>query len=199
MQQRAIAGIDLGNKLAGTTVICYLNEQGIPEWRQSAKNKDADAFLKQELASLKVQVLFLDAPLSLPGVYRFGSPYEDYFYRQGDRVVKAMSPMFLAGLTARAIRLKDQLEAGAQLSVMEAYPKAMAEKLALQTLDYKGQKAAIGEVAHTICEAAELQPPAERLPDWHHVDALLALLTGIRWRHGNHDVIGDPGEGAIIV
>ena len=135
--------MDLGNKLAGTTVICFLNEQGLPEWRQSLKNKDADAFLQKVLTELDLRALFLDAPLSLPGVYRFGKPYEDYFYRRGDRLVKAMSPMFLAGLTARAIRLKDQLEASLLLSVMEAYPKAMAEKLELQEVDYKGSTAAM--------------------------------------------------------
>jgi predicted nuclease with RNAse H fold len=199
MQQEAIAGVDLGNKLAGTTVICYLNKQGAPEWRQSVKNKDADAFLHKEIPSLNLQALFMDAPLSLPGVYRFGAPYQDYFYRKGDRLVKAMSPMFLAGLTARAIRLKDQLEVGLQLSVMEAYPKAMADKLNLKALDYKGHKASIGQVTQTICEAAELQPPKDRLSDWHHVDALLALLTGIRWRSGTYEVLGDPEEGAIIV
>ena len=180
--------MDLGNKLAGTTVICFLNEQGLPEWRQSLKNKDADAFLQKALTELDLSALFLDAPLSLPGVYR-----------QGDRMVKAMSPMFLAGLTARAIRLKDQLEASLPLSVMEAYPKAMAEKLELQALDYKGSKAAIMEVTRAICNAAGLQPPSDRLPDWHHVDALLALLTGIRWCHDAHEVLGDPEEGAIIV
>ena len=177
--------MDLGNKLAGTTVICFLNEQGLPEWRQSLKKKDADAFLQKALTELDLRALFLDAPLSLPGVYRFGKPYEDYFYRQGDRMVKAMSPMFLAGLTARAIRLKDQLEASLPLSVME--------------VDYKGSKAAIMEVTRAICNAAGLQPPADRLPDWHHVDALLALLTGIRWCHDAHEVLGDPEEGAIIV
>lgn len=199
MQQHEVAGVDLGNKLAGTTVICFLNEQGLPEWRQSLKNKDADAFLQKALTELDLRALFLDAPLSLPGVYRFGKPYEDYFYRQGDRMVKAMSPMFLAGLTARAIRLKDQLEASLPLSVMEAYPKAMAEKLELQEVDYKGSKAAITEVTRAICNAAGLQPPSDRLPDWHHVDALLALLTGIRWCHDAHEVLGDPEEGAIIV
>ena len=195
----SIAGIDLGKKLAGTTVISYVTESSTMAWAQASKNEDADAFIRSFLKSLPVKALFMDAPLSLPGVYRFGKPYEDYFYRKGDRALGAMSPMFLAGLTARAIRLKDQLEAEIGLTVYEAYPKALAQILALQSLDYKGQKAAIPNATSYVANEAGLTASTHRLPDWHHVDALLALTTGLRWLRNDHQVWGNEEEGAIFI
>ena len=77
---KTIAGIDYGNKYAGTTVICY-NSRNKINFIQSAKNADADAFLLNELAYIHPDLIMIDAPLSLPGVYWLGEQYKDHFFR----------------------------------------------------------------------------------------------------------------------
>jgi predicted nuclease with RNAse H fold len=194
-----IVGIDYGKKLAGTTVLCYIEENGHLHWKKAAKDQDADKFLFQEIEGLAPEAVFMDAPLSLPGVYRFGHGYDDYFYREPDRQLGAMSPMFLAGLTARAIRFKDAIAGSLAIPVYEVYPKALAQYLALDGFNYKGKKAAIHQVAAVISRASGIPLPDQTLPDWHHVDAFLALVTGYRWIAGNHEAYGKPEEGRILV
>ena len=71
---KTIVGIDYGNKYAGTTVICYNSRHKI-KFVQSSKNADADSFLLNELAYLHPDLIMIDAPLCLPGVYWLGSDY----------------------------------------------------------------------------------------------------------------------------
>lgn len=194
-----IVGIDLGKKLAGTTALCYLDDNHKPCWEAADKNQDADHFIINRLGALMPKAVFLDAPLSLPGIYRFGLPYDDYFYRTADRVMKAMSPMFLAGLTARAIRLKDNLAAKIGCAVYEAYPKGMANKLSLHEHDYKGSKASISQITAFILSETGCKTPDVLPRDWHQVDALLALTTGLRRSANCHERHGDPEEGYIYV
>ena len=98
------AGIDYGSKLAGTTCIAWMKE-GQLKIIQSAKNQDADEWIITQLDNESIDQIFMDAPLSLPPA--FHDPLSDeFFYRAADRELKAMSPMFLGGLTARAMRLK---------------------------------------------------------------------------------------------
>lgn len=87
-------GIDYGSKLAGTTAICYQEGDALTII-QSEKKQDADRFINDTVESLKPEQIFIDAPLSLPAAY-FGNG-DDYFYRDCDRQLKAMSPMFLGG------------------------------------------------------------------------------------------------------
>jgi predicted nuclease with RNAse H fold len=110
---KKIVGIDYGAKLAGTTVAAW-NENGSLHWKCSGKKQDADKWLEEKLLQLRPDLIFMDAPLSLPGVY--SGQGTDYFYREGDRALGAMSPMFLGGLTARAMQLKANLtEEGFQI------------------------------------------------------------------------------------
>ena len=95
-------GIDYGAKLAGTTAICFEQSGQLKIW-QSEKKKDADKFVQESIKQLQPTTVFIDAPLSLPLAY-FGEG-ENYFYRECDKILKGMSPMFLGGLTARAMRL----------------------------------------------------------------------------------------------
>jgi hypothetical protein len=98
-----ILSIDYGSKLAGTTAVCFEKNNQL-HLAQSVKKQDADAWLRQLISTKKPAAVYIDAPLSLPGVYR--GEGSDYFYRAGDRAVGAMSPMFLGGLTARAMQLR---------------------------------------------------------------------------------------------
>ncbi|MBK9525389.1 MAG: hypothetical protein IPO39_11705 [Bacteroidetes bacterium] len=104
MKPQVLAGIDFGSKMAGTTVIAVAGKTTIRLF-SSRKNEDADSFLSVLVKEKGIEELFIDAPLSLPGVYRGILSGNDYFFRESDRVLKAMSPMFLGALTARAMKL----------------------------------------------------------------------------------------------
>jgi len=142
--------------------------------------------------------LFLDAPLSLPGVYALKQPHHtDYFHRDCDKQLNAMSPMFLGGLTARAMKLASTLRASG-VPVFETYPKWHAKRLKLDALGYKKQPENLErctlEVAKTLEGTLSSSPTS-----WHEFDALLALLTGLRFREGKHLQIGDTEEGKIYL
>lgn len=70
--KKTIVGIDYGSKYAGTTVMCYNSAHKV-RFIESHKNTDADSFLQTELAFLKPDLIMIDAPLSLPGVYSLGN------------------------------------------------------------------------------------------------------------------------------
>ena len=193
-------GIDYGSKLAGTTVVCTLNEvTGRVHFRTSAPKGDADAFLLDYLLQTQPELIFLDAPLSLPGVYLGLPECRDYFYREADRQLGAMSPMFLGGLTARAMQLAATLRQNG-LAVYETYPAAQARRLNLQPEGYKKEPAAIEPVLGQIQKNhPALCSEMTGATSWHHVDALLALLAALRFTRGQHLVYGNAEEGVIVI
>lgn len=191
------AGIDYGSKMAGTTVIAY-PVNGSIQFTASQKKKSADQFILSWVAECRPKQIFIDAPLSLPGVYRKMEGYEDYFYRQADRSLNAMSPMFLGGLTARAMQLAKQLEA-CTCKVHEVYPGHLAKILELSRFQYKKDRAQIPVITALLLKHLPFHCAATTLPDWHHVDALLALLSAYRFQQGNHNTFGNKPEGIIIV
>ncbi|MCO6476496.1 MAG: DUF429 domain-containing protein [Phaeodactylibacter sp.] len=191
-----IAGIDYGSKLAGTTAIAF-PEEGRIRLSQSAKKQDADLFILDWAQRWKPDKIFLDAPLSLPGAYRDGEQYRDFFYRKADKQLKAMSPMFLGGLTARAMQLNAKLQEEG-IEVLEVYPAYLARMLEFSREQYKRDKAHLPALAARV--SAHLPYPlAGTLSSWHQFDALLALTSGYRYSRGQHLVFGDRAEGVIIV
>ncbi len=165
----------------------------------ASEKKSADNFLMQHIQQLQPEAIFLDAPLSLPGVYRFPDGYTDYFYRKCDRQFNAMLPMFLGGLTARAMKLKASLQAKG-VPVYETYPSAQARRMNLYESGYKQLKENMAVVNQIICTSYPnliLQLPD--LTSWHHIDALLALIAGMRFCEGVYKVYGDEQEGVIII
>lgn len=111
-------GVDFGAKLAGTTAITYILDDQI-KISQTTKGQDADKWLVKIIKENNLDYIFIDAPLSLPGA--FLGKGNDFNYRKADRLINAMSPMFLGGLTARAIKLKTELEQYG-VSCVEVYP-----------------------------------------------------------------------------
>lgn len=192
-----IAGIDYGSKLAGTTVIAYPGASEI-HFAASQKKQDADRFITEWVAEHQPDVIFIDAPLSLPGVYQQLEGFSDYFYREADRELKAMSPMFLGGLTARAMRLAEQLKAFDR-TLLEVYPGHLARTLDLPALSYKKEKSYIPIVTNFLQARFPSLTIVDQLPDWHHVDALLALISGLRFLEDIHLIFGQKAEGQIIV
>ncbi len=196
-----LCGVDYGSKLAGTTALCF-GEPGTGQtfFRKSAKNQDADQFLLNELQLYKPGLIFLDAPLSLPGVYRGLPGCHNYFYRQADKQLKAMSPMFLGGLTARAMQLQERLLQAGLPPAYETYPSAQARQLNLPEEGYKRESASIEPVLQKVLpHYPSLRIAPESVTSWHHVDALLALISAIRFTEGKQEEYGDAAEGMILV
>lgn len=136
--------------------------------------------------------IFIDAPLSLPGVYRELPQHHDYFFRAADRALRAMSPLFLGGLTARAMQLA--ATAPDPVRFFETYPSAVARRLGLGELGYKKT---LPPVVEALTNHTSVAFHPDELPTWHHVDALLAWLAGERFLRQEHDVYGTPEEGLI--
>lgn len=203
-----IYGIDYGAKMAGTTVVAYA-KQGEVRFSASAKKRDADRFLLDFFANRPPGKIFIDAPLSLPEVYRSGvgqlpptqesarkGEIPDFHYRACDRALGAMSPMFLGGLTARAMKLAFILR-GQGHQVRETYPGALARHLALPASGYKGDIASVAPCLVLLSEAVGIDIAHTEIPDWHHFDALLALCSGYRHARGEAVVEGDR-EGELV-
>ncbi len=200
-----IAGIDYGSKLAGTTVIAFVNESSEIVFAASDKNKDADRFIIEWANNYQPTHIFLDAPLSLPSVYQNFDGYNDYFYRAADRAVQAMSPLFLGGLTARAMQLKNNLQK-IEVEVTEVYPSHLAKTLNLDKQLYKKQKEYISALIPLLFDAlsafvslSSYHPMNLSTLTWHHFDALLALCSGFRYLNNQHLTFGNSEEGLIIV
>ncbi|MFT4761231.1 MAG: putative nuclease with RNAse H fold [Paraglaciecola sp.] len=191
-------GIDYGSKIAGTTVICY-KKNGKLHLLQSEKKKDADAFLKQQIDSLKPSQIFIDAPLSLPAAYfqkeTIAEP--NFFFRKCDKELRAMSPMFLGGLTARAMKLKHNYLNSSTL-FFETYPSFLVKTLFPDILVYKKKQAEIGDFLKLLQPILPLKL-AKMPTNWHQVDGILAWLSGHRYLSGWALEIGEIEEGIITV
>lgn len=182
-------GADFGSKRAGTTCLAF-EENDELHILQSTKGEDADKFIANYMDAFSAQMLFLDAPLSLPtGLLDKDSM--EVFYRAADRKLQAMSPMFLGGLTSRAILLRKQFEQKG-LRIFEVYPKALVEELDLKK-HYKQ------DLKHFQDELQHFCPPLPELRNWHQVDGVLAWLSGKRFTSGNASSYGNETEGLIYV
>jgi len=201
-------GIDYGAKLAGTTVVAWLSGRTL-QFSASAKKQNADRFLLDFFSDRPPGKIFIDAPLSLPKVYRRGSndsppassfateeDLPDFHYRACDRALGAMSPMFLGGLTARAMKLAFQLRRDGH-TVQETYPGMLARHLELTTSGYKGDKKEIERCLNIAINTFDVTCPAELLLNWHHFDALLALSSALRHERREATIVGDE-EGLIV-
>ncbi|PSR04144.1 MAG: hypothetical protein BRD49_06000, partial [Bacteroidetes bacterium SW_10_40_5] len=116
---------------------------------------------------------------------------------QCDREISGMSPMFLAGLTARAIRLKSELKSY-NIPLMEGYPAKLATILGLRALGYKKQKQYINDVTEVMISAYKLNL-VDPLESWHEVDAVLTALIHLRYANKQHQTFGQEEEGLVYV
>ena len=187
-------GIDYGSKLAGTTAICFC-ENACLYVNQSMKDEDADKFVKYWTKLKKPELIFIDAPLSLPGVY--SGEGTDYFYRQCDLEVKGMSPMFIGGLTARAMKLRNDLKHN-DCKLIECYPRQLVNVLFKKnSLIYK-KKGRINDFFKILDKKLPF-PVKDKIISWHMIDAALAWLIGHRYINNQALKYGDEKEGLIYV
>ncbi len=194
-----LAGIDFGSKLAGTTVISIAEKvSGFYSFKGAfsvIKGKDADLFLANYFKQFDFKYVGIDAPLSLPKVYKLNKGSE-YFYRKGDKELNAMSPMFIGGLTARAIKLKDKFSSDS-LNIFETYPKAKASELGLIDFGYKTKDPDSFTACIDFIE--NLSGWKLNLNNWHQFDSVLALLSTIDFAENKAKSFGDEEEGLIWV
>ncbi len=187
-----LIGIDFGARTAGTTVICH-RERGLFHFQRCAKGEDSDTWLDECVMGMSPQAVYIDAPLSLPGAY-FGKG-DDHFFRRADRLAGGMSPMFLGGLTARAIRLTERWRAR-RIAVFEVYPAALI-RLEWDYLKIPSGRLIPPHKMRLMAGMFALPPPAPK--DRHEADAWLCWLSGYRHQSGKSKSIGDREEGVILV
>lgn len=188
------AGIDFGSKLAGTTVIAVAGQKTIRLF-SSRKNEDADQFLMEIVKDKGIRSLFIDAPLSLPGVYFNLENHNDYFYRKADQQLHAMSPMFIGGLTARAMKICGRWSTQG-IKCTEVYPAAFASRMKWEEKGYKKEEECLPDLAELASDIIGLPLPHD-LASWHELDALIALAIGKLYLENKTCQAGNPEEGLI--
>lgn len=193
--EKRILGIDYGSKMAGTTVVAYMAE-GRVNFDASLKGKDADAMIIRIAETLKPDLIAIDAPLSLPGVYTGLSGCDDYFYRECDKLTKAMSPMFLGGLTARAMKLAAVLRSW-NIEVIEAYPVKAGKGLELKTFGYRDKQPDLPGLLQQLYPATGIDLRQHTQLSGHHIDAVLALHIARQYMAGTASRLGNTDEGFI--
>ncbi|MGM0566049.1 MAG: hypothetical protein ACQESX_04730 [Bacteroidota bacterium] len=191
-----VIGVDYGSKFAGTTVAALFNKNKVI-FKQSKAKSSADLFLTDLINKHLPVKVFIDAPLSLPGVYSTPDKHNDYFYRLSDREAGAMSPMFLGGLTARAIQLKNQFTY-TSVSFIETYPGGLAKELNLKEMGYKQKTSHCERVVTFLEDYSAFNVEKNIKLTWHHVDALLTLVSAKRYFSGKSSILGEREEGQII-
>jgi predicted nuclease with RNAse H fold len=194
-----IFGIDYGSKYTGNTVIAILQDKDIL-FLEVDKQVDADEFIFNAARHFSPSLIFIDCPLSLPGIYTKVEGCTNYHFREADKELKAMSPMFLGGMVARAMELTDRLTA-LKCEVLETYPKVLAHQLKLKGKGYKGSSLGLKDCKRFMEKMLEsdYQIDVDDITSWHHFDALLSLLSAIRHVQGKSHVYGSPQEGEIVV
>jgi len=197
--KKKIFGIDYGSKLSGNTVIAVYAD-GEVMFLDVKKDVDADQFILNAVDHFKPSLVFIDAPLSLPGIYSKLPNCSNYHFRKADIELNAMSPMFIGGLAARAIQLKDDLE-GNDIEVYETYPKVIANRLNLKSKGYKCSRLGLKDCKKELIKhiPQNIDIDYDDIKNWHFFDALLALVSALNFCSGNHDIYGDPAEGAIFI
>ena len=192
--EKSVFGIDYGSKMAGTTVIAYLDGKAL-KWLASEKKKDADQMILSAITLHQPDLIAIDAPLSLPGVYTGLKDCEDYFYREADRETKAMSPMFLGGLTARAMKLKAQVM---DAQFIEVYPVKTGRELGLEAYGFRSKEVNIPAILEALSKLTGWAiDESDTSVTGHHIDAALALYTGLRYAQDKADSFGNLEEGLI--
>ncbi len=192
-------GIDYGSKLTGNTVIAIFKDNEVL-FMDVDKGVDADGFILNAADYFSPAEIFIDAPLSLPGVYCGIAGCNNYHFREADLELKAMSPMFLGGLAARAMELKQQLEKK-EIQVYETYPRILAQQFSLRSKGYKGSTLGLKDCRKIVCERfnSEIKLDPNDVTSWHHLDALLALMSALNHTQGRTESYGQEAEGLIYI
>lgn len=193
--EKTILGIDYGSKMAGTTVVAQMVEGQVNFWA-SEKKRDADAMIQSLVEELKPNLIAIDAPLSLPGVYTGLPGCADYFYRECDRLSGAMSPMFLGGLTARAMKLAARPRADGS-EVIEVYPVKTGNDMGLKEFGYRQKEQDQIKLLESLYLKTGIDLRKHDQLSGHHIDAAIALFIGQQYASDVANKFGNLNEGFI--
>jgi uncharacterized protein len=189
------AGIDFGSKMAGTTAITFLDTNQL-KTLQVEKGQDTDRWLLRTIADQSIGQIFIDAPISLPGAY-YGKG-DNFSHRKSDSILRAMSPMFLGGLTARAIQLKTELSKTG-VSCIEVYPGGFIRQNPTLMTDYD-KKNPLTLIKMSDIFASYLPNGLIESPkNYHQLDSLICWYIGYTYLNGTAKSYGDPEEGLIWI
>ncbi len=193
-------GIHFGSKLSGNTVISLIKQNKI-YFLDVDKEVDADIFIYNAAKHFKPDVIFMNAPLSLPGVFSNKVDCDDHEYRSADKEICSISPMIIGGVTARAIALKKKLESELNTKVYETCSKAQAHNYELMKMGYKTTQLRLHSCRNHL--ESKLNPRlmfcCQDVKSWDHIDAMLSLITAMRFVTGQALPYGNPDEGLIYV
>lgn len=182
-----LLGIDLGGRTTGKTSLALLDFKSgkMIHFSRELISKEcgkSDELLIKFIEELKPEFIGIDAPLSLPD-FKSGN----YLYRSYDKKLKALSPMTLGEITARAIHLKESLSCR---NVCEVYPKTILE---LYDLNHKGYKRNIdkqNKIWNFIRDKYDLNFPEIELNE-DNLDSILALLIVFHYKIGKFKNVND--------
>jgi predicted nuclease with RNAse H fold len=186
-----VLGIDYGGKTTGNCALAYIKNNKIVS-NQIPKTKNPDLEIKKFIQEHKIELVFIDAPLSLPIAYTNPKLGNNFHYREADIETKAMSPMFLGGFTARAIELKSNLE---PIIVKETYPKQF-----LKLFNLNDTEATAKATLNTAVTKTEFNFSIKtNISTKHQFDAILALCSALRYVNGLCTAYGNENEGMIYI
>ncbi|TVR79848.1 MAG: DUF429 domain-containing protein [Saprospirales bacterium] len=185
-------GLDFGANKSGNTAIAISNGSAI-EFHQSKAKESADDWLATMVTRFPPEIIAIDAPLSLPAGWCGGTG--DLFYRECDQKLKAMSPLFLGGLTARAVKFSRRLRHRG-VEVIESYPKGFVNHL----LDgqYPEPEGDLNPVLSMLPGNIKLRLTSQPSNE-HQMDALICLVVAYRFSQRQTIRFGKYGEGIIHV
>lgn len=193
-------GIAYGSKLSGNTVISIMKNNKI-YFLDVDENVDCDEFILNAARHFKPEIVYINAPLSVPAVYKCVNGFKDHQFRKADKELCSISPMIIGGVTARAIELKEKLEAELETKVYETCSKSQAKNYCLDQHGYKKNGLHLVSCRNHI--GAQLSKKVmfdcTDVKTWNHLDAFLSLITAMRFVMGMANSHGDPDEGLIYV
>ena len=95
------------------------------------------------------------------------------------------------------MEIKSWAEEYLSTTVIEVYPKLIAQKIALDNKLYKKSHGYLSEALNRLITEKSLEIKTNSVDNWHQFDALLALATSLRFVAGKAEEIGRKDEGII--
>lgn len=182
-----LLGIDLGGRTTGKTALSFLDTDlnEIKNYSReyiSERCGKSDKELIRFVESFNADVIGIDAPLSLPD---FKS--ENYLYRNCDKKLKALSPMTLGEITARAIHIKENLSCK---DIFEVYPKTLLELFKINHKGYKRDQNLQSTIWKILIEYYDLDFPDIEMNE-DNLDSILAVLILYHFHTKKYEIVND--------
>lgn len=182
-----LVGIDLGGRTTGKTALSFLDTDlnEIKNYSReyiSERCGKSDKELIRFVESFNADVIGIDAPLSLPD---FKS--ENYLYRNCDKKLKALSPMTLGEITARAIHIKENLSCK---DIFEVYPKTLLELHKINHKGYKRDQNLQNFIWSFLKDYYDLKFPNIEMNE-DNLDSILAVLILYHFYNKKYEIVND--------